>query len=603
MANRRSRLSNKEEEALPKVNRKSFRELGGIFRYVWPYKWPFVFGLIFLVLSTGTTFLFLNFIMELIGAVTTEDPEWYQKLTQIAIYIGIALIAQAGFSFLRIYLFAQVTQRSLADIRMAIYRRLLEAKIAFFEERRVGELTSRLTADVAQLETTIQVTLAEFLRQVLILIGGVAYLFFLSINLTFVMLATFPVAIVIAMLVGRYIRKIGKKAQDELAEANVVVEETLHAIRNVKSFVNEAFEFRKFRFRMDKVVEYGIKAANARGVFAITLIVAVFGGISFVLFYGAAQVGDGALLIDELVGFLFITIFVGASIAGLGDVYGQIQKAIGASERIREIMNEEQEWSFQEEEVVEDIPAMEGEITFDSVVFHYPTRPDMQVLKGISMEVAAGEKIALVGHSGAGKSTIAQLLLRLYDIQDGQLLIDGNPIQSYTYPDLRRNVGIVPQEVMLFGGTIRENIAYGRPNATDEEILHAAEQANAWEFIKQFPEGLDTIVGERGVKLSGGQRQRVAIARAILKDPVILILDEATSSLDAESEHLVQSALNQLMEGRTTVIIAHRLSTIRQVDRIYVLDDGQIVESGSHLELQASGGAYSHLLRLQLEAE
>ncbi len=576
----------------------------GIFRYVLPYKWSFIIGLVFLVLSTGTTFVFLNFIQELIGAVTTEAPDWYDRLTNIALYIGLALVAQAVFSYLRIYLFAQVTQRSLADIRMAVYRRLLEVRIAFFEERRVGELTSRLTADVAQLETTIQVTLAEFLRQIMILIGGLAYLFMLSTNLTLVMLATFPVAIIITMFVGRYIRKIGKKAQDELAQANVVVEETLHAIRNVKSFVNEFFEFSKFRVRMDRVVEYGIKAANARGLLTITIIIAIFGGISFVMFYGATQVGAEKLALQELFGFLFITIFVGGSIAGLGDIYGQIQKAIGASERIRGILTEDQEWSFptsaEENQAKQTI---EGNISFKQVQFTYPTRPDIEVLKGIDIEVQAGEKIALVGHSGAGKSTIAQHLLRLYDIKGGELLIDGTSIQSFSYPDLRRNIGIVRQEFMLFGGSIRENIAYGRPNATDDEIMLAAEQANAWEFIQQFPEGLDTIVGERGIKLSGGQRQRVAIARAILKDPAILILDEATSSLDAESEHLVQSALNQLMEGRTTVIIAHRLSTIRQVDRIYVLDDGQIVESGSHLELQAQAGTYSHLLRLQLEAD
>ncbi|MEO1382713.1 MAG: ATP-binding cassette domain-containing protein, partial [Bacteroidota bacterium] len=414
----------------------------------------------------------------------------------------------------------------------------------------------------------------------------------------------FPVAIIIAMLVGRYIRKVSKKAQDELAAANVVVEETLHSIRNVKSFVNELFEVVKFRKHMDEVVVYGIKAARARALFAVVLIVAVFGGITVVMLTGAYLVGEGTdLQLDDMFTFLLVTVFIGGSIAGLGDLYGQLQKSIGASERVWNILGEKPEAEVVEIAETDQIQ-LTGDIQFEEVRFTYPTREDIEVLRGINIEVAAGSKIALAGHSGAGKSTIAQLLLRFYDVNAGQLLIDGKPIDSYELRKFRQQVGVVPQEVMLFGGSIRENIAYGRIGASDEEIIQAAQQANAWEFIQSFPEGLDTLVGDRGVKLSGGQKQRIAIARAILKDPTILILDEATSSLDAESEHLVQSALNKLMEGRTTVIIAHRLSTIRNVDCIYVLDEGQIIEAGTHQELAGrEDGAYNNLLRLQLEGE
>ncbi|MCL4145387.1 UNVERIFIED_CONTAM: hypothetical protein GTU68_020584 [Idotea baltica] len=304
----------------------------------------------------------------------------------------------------------------------------------------------------------------------------------------------------------------------------------------------------------------------------------------------------------DLVKFVVYTAFIAGSVAGLGNIYGQLQKTIGASDRIREILQEDQEFDISEQK--KDVfPKLEGRIQFQEVAFSYPARTDVVVLKDISFSINAGKKIALVGQSGAGKSTIAQLILRFYNIQEGKISIDDRSINSYPIPELRNNIGIVPQEVILFGGTIRENIAYGRPDASEESLLAAAKQANAWEFIEGFPDQLDTVVGERGIKLSGGQRQRIAIARAILKDPAILILDEATSSLDAESEHLVQSALNRLMEGRTTVIIAHRLSTIREVDKIYVLDQGSIIESGTHEELaNLPNGAYSSLLRLQLES-
>ncbi|MEO1416518.1 MAG: ABC transporter transmembrane domain-containing protein [Bacteroidota bacterium] len=619
MAKRRGRAEGEDQEDRKRITGDRLKQLLNIFQYVTPYKWYFIGGLGFLVISTGMTFVFLGVIQEVFGLVSNsmdpeslkklseelaKDPEWKDKFWNLGFIIGGVLISQAIASFFRITLFAEVTQRSMADIRNDVYKKLVSLGVPFFEKRRIGELTSRITADIAQLESTIQVSIAEFLRQIFTLIGGLIYLFIISPFLTFVMLGTFPVAIIIAMLVGRYIRKVSKKAQDELAAANVVVEETLHSIRNVKSFVNELFEVVKFRKHMDEVVVYGIKAARARALFAVVLIVAVFGGITVVMLTGAYLVGEGTdLKLDDMFTFLLVTVFIGGSIAGLGDLYGQLQKSIGASERVWNILGEKPEAEVVEIAETDQIQ-LTGDIQFEEVRFTYPTREDVEVLRGINIEVAAGSKVALAGHSGAGKSTIAQLLLRFYDVNAGQLLIDGKPIDSYELRRFRQQVGVVPQEVMLFGGSIRENIAYGRIGASDEEIIQAAQQANAWEFIQSFPEGLDTLVGDRGVKLSGGQKQRIAIARAILKDPTILILDEATSSLDAESEHLVQSALNKLMEGRTTVIIAHRLSTIRNVDCIYVLDEGQIIEAGTHQELAGrEDGAYNNLLRLQLEGE
>jgi ABC-type multidrug transport system fused ATPase/permease subunit len=366
----------------------------------------------------------------------------------------------------------------------------------------------------------------------------------------------------------------------------------------VKAFTNEFLEVDRYLASLRKVIRTALHGANYRGAFVSFVVLALFGAIVAVLWYGARLIQSGGVTVGELTEFVVITMFIGGSIGGLGDIYGQIQRAVGASERVREILDMPSE--------LDRLPTpaeqfqAQGDIEYRNVQFAYPTRADVQVLNGLSLRVRAGEKVALVGQSGAGKSTIVQLLLRFYEPGGGQVLVDGQPISHYQLAAYRRNVGIVPQEVILFGGSIRENIAYGKPGATDAEIIDAAQKANAWEFIRRFPEGLDTLVGERGVKLSGGQRQRIAIARAVLKDPAILLLDEATSSLDAESEQLVQGALDELMKGRTSIIIAHRLATIRKVDRIYVIDKGQVAESGTHEQLAvAQNGIYSNLIRLQ----
>lgn len=583
-----------DESEKRKLNKQNLSKLGGIFQFLMPYKGAFFLGLIFLVFSSLTLLTFPFVAGKLID--TAQGTDWIvSDINSIALILVGILAVQSIFSFFRVWLFALVSERSMRDIRLALYSRMVRLPMTFFDKRRTGELISRITSDVSMLQDTFSVTLAELFRQVVTLVAGVIFLMVNTPKLTLFMLATFPVLVVIAMVFGRFIRKLSKSTQDELAAANVIVEETLQSISTVKSFVGEAFESARYGGGLNRVVGVALRAAKYRGAFISFIIFALFGGIVAVMWYGASLVSSGDMSVGELVSFVLYTTFIGGSIAGLGDIYGQVQKAIGSSERVLEILEEEPE------SVIGAVATnFQGKIAFSQVGFHYPTRPEMEVLKDLTFHVNPGEKVALAGHSGAGKSTIIQLLMRFYEVQKGAIQVDDRHLDEWNLENLRSHIGMVPQEVLLFGGSIRENISYAKPGATEEEIILASKKANAWQFISRFPEGLDTLVGERGVKLSGGQRQRVAIARAILKDPSILILDEATSSLDAESEHLVQEALDELMKGRTTIIIAHRLATIRKVDRIYVLSDGEIVEQGNHTDLLSrEDGFYANLVRLQ----
>jgi len=602
----KKRFSNSESTVeMPKValNKENWQDILRIFGYVLPYKGLFTIGLIALLLSTLTSMAFPYLASMLAdtampGTTNTSEDNVF-SINQIGLFLVLILVVQAIFSYARIVLFAYVSEYTMADIRKDVYRKLISLELAFFERRRVGELTSRITADVTQLQNAVSTTLAEFLKQVATLIVGISIIFYTSPWLTLVMLSTFPVAIVVAIIFGRFIRKLSRQTQDALASANVVVEETLQSVQVVKAFTNELFEIERYDKRIQKVIGFALTAAKYRGFFVSFLITAVFGGIVLVLWQGALLVEAGGMSIGELIRFVLYTFFIGGAVGGIGGLYGDLQKAIGASERVIDILEEESEFDLLEQPEPLD---MAGDIIYDGVHFSYPTRKDIPIFTNLSLHIKKGQKVALVGPSGAGKSTVVQLLARFYQLDAGQISIKGKAIETYNMGYLRKQIGVVPQEVLLFGGTIRDNIRYGQPGADEEAIVQAAQQANAWEFIQGFPDGLDTLVGERGVKLSGGQRQRIAIARAILKDPRILILDEATSSLDAESESLVQGALDKLMENRTTIIIAHRLATIREVDCIYVLDKGKIVEQGTHAALSfKENGVYQNLLKLQFE--
>jgi ABC-type multidrug transport system fused ATPase/permease subunit len=587
-----------EEDKKRKVSGREFREALKIFRFVLPYKVYFILGLIFLGFSALTSLAFPLLAGELINAAVGKSDF---TINQVGAGLLISLVLQAVFSFFRVELFARVSENTLRDIRSTLYSKMITLPIRYLENKRVGELISRLTADVNQLQDVISYSLAEFLRQIITLLVGITIVVIRSPQLTLFMLGIFPLIIGAALFFGRYIRKLSKATQDQLAKTNIIVEETLQAVNVVKAFTNEVYEVRRYDTALEQVMGTALKTARLRGGFTSFIIVALFGGIFSILWYGTTLLASGAIKEGELFEFILYTVFIGGAMGGMGDLYAQLQKTIGASERVRDILGEQSEVTLAEEVKTTRIY---GEITFEDVNFSYPSRPDMPVLRGIDFRMEAGQKIALVGYSGAGKSTIVQLLMRYHTATSGRILVDGQDVTSFDIRQLRRNIGVVPQEVALFGGTIRENIAYGKPGAPDTEIREAARKANALDFILTFPEGLDTVVGERGVKLSGGQRQRIAIARAILKDPAILILDEATSSLDAESEKLVQDALDELMKGRTTIIIAHRLATIRKVDYIYVISEGRISESGTHDQLaDLDNGIYQHLLRLQFELE
>jgi ATP-binding cassette subfamily B protein len=599
MAGSETNSGNKSPFEIKKISWDGLKITIKLFRYILPYKGLFAAGMLFLILSTATSLAFPKLIGNIIEVI--EGKSVY-TINQVTVFLFIVLILQAVFSYFRIYLFTLVSERSMLNIRSDVFSRIVTLPITYLEQKRVGELTSRITSDISQLQGLLSFTIAELFRQVSTLIVGMGILFYTSWKLTLFMLATFPLLVIASVFFGRHMRRLSKKAQDELAAANVVAEETFQAVNVVKAFTNEHLEINRYTTILRRVVDLSLYAAKFRGGFASFVILALFGGIVGVVWFGAGLVQSGEMNLANLFTFILYTTFIGASISGMGDLYAQINKTVGASERLFEILDEAPE--IQSEET-DHIPAakIDGHVTYQNVHFSYPSRQDLPVLKGISFDIKAGEKIALVGYSGAGKSTIIQLLLRFYNHKSGQILIDNKPITEYGISEMRKNIAVVPQEVMLFGGTIRENILYGKPSATLEEVQDAARRAHALEFIDSFPEKMETIVGERGIKLSGGQRQRIAIARAILKDPKILILDEATSSLDAESEKLVQIALDELMKNRTTIVIAHRLATIRKVDQIYVIREGQIAESGTHHQLSLlENGLYANLIKLQFEA-
>lgn len=580
-----------------KVSKQGLSKAIKIFRFVIPYKWTFIVGMAFLLLSNLTTLSFPLLIGEMTKVI--EGKSTY-KINEVTLFFFAVLIVQAMLSFFRIYTFAQVSEKAMRDVRQTLYAKIISLPIFHFEKRRVGELMSRITSDITQLQDVLSITLAEFFRQVFTLVGGVALITYISWKLTLFMLATFPVLVISAIVFGKFIRKISKKAQDELANTNIIVEETLTSIQAVKAFTNEKYEVDRYTTSLNKVLGEALKAATLRGGFVSFVIFALFGGIVGVVWYGAALVAQGDLILADLLTFIFYTAFIGGSVGGLGDIYAQLQKTIGASDRILEILGDPSEIDLTRDSSSSAVSF--GQIKVQDLEFSYPSRPSVQIIKGINFSIEPGQKVAIVGTSGTGKSTLAQLFMRFYEPNSGSISLGDRSIADIDITEWRKMVALVPQEVLLFGGTIRENIAYGKPGATQAEIESAAELAYAKEFIESFPEKWDTLVGERGVKLSGGQRQRIAIARAILKNPKFLLLDEATSALDSESEKWVQSALEELMKNRTSLIIAHRLSTIRSADLIIVMEEGKIIESGSHEELmKKKSGIYQNMVKLQTE--
>jgi len=580
-----------------KITIAGLRNAFKLYSFIKPFRVEYAWGMFFLLGSSIASLAFPKLLGELVnsGNIGTLSND----INRIGLLLVATLLIQSVFSYFRVVLFVNVTEKTLASLRQNTYNHLIKLPLKFFEKHRVGELNSRISSDISLLQETLTTTLAEFIRQIIIITGGITLLTITSWRLTLFMLAILPGMMLLAVFFGKFIRRFSKQVQGEVAKSNTIVEETLQGIQIVKTYTNEALEIGRYKTRTTEIANIGMKGGKYRGAFSAFMIFGLFGAIVAVIWRGSAMMSTGVIDAGQLFSFVIYSGFVGGNFGGMANVYTQIQKFIGATEELFELFNEEEE-NLVNEDIIMEEELLKGEIVFKDLSFKYPTRPEEDVLSSINLTISPNQMVALVGTSGAGKSTIAALLLRLYEPTSGCIFYDGKDHREFSLTALRSQIALVPQDVFLFGGTIKENISYGKPDATDDEIYSAAEKANALEFIERFPNKLDTIVGERGTQLSGGQRQRIAIARAVLKNPCILILDEATSSLDSESERLVQDALEKLMVGRTSIVIAHRLSTIRKADQIMVLDRGVIVEKGTHDELLTlENGIYRNLSTLQ----
>ncbi|MBK6952712.1 MAG: ABC transporter ATP-binding protein [Crocinitomicaceae bacterium] len=588
-----------------KLNPDSFQKAKKIFRFLKPYKGIYFLGWIFLLLSSLTAMVFPALMGQLLGADTSEKALIqfgnldFNNVNILLLFMLIVFAFQAVFSFFRVVVFNKVTENVLRDIKQESFRTFVHLPMNFFNRNKVGELTSRIATDIQLLQETFNTTIAEFFRQIVTIIFALTVIFFLSWQLALWMLAVVPVLAIVAIIFGRYIRTLSKKAQDESAASNSVLEEVLIGIFNVKAFTNERLEENRFNDRIAEVLRQNIKSGIMRGLSVSFIIFCMFGGVAFVIWKAKSMQNDGEITAAAFNAFILYTIFLGASFGSIPDLYAKIQKAIGSTERLMTILEEKPE----EEKPGQEIDSFSGRVSFKNVSFSYAQRKEIEVLKGVSFECYPGQVTALVGSSGSGKSTISSLLLKFYKPDSGEILFDDMNVENLSNKSLRSQIAVVPQEVILFGGTIFENIQYGRPDATKEEVEEAARKANAYDFIQSFPEKFNTLVGDRGIQLSGGQRQRIAIARAVLKNPKLLILDEATSALDSESEKLVQDALNKLMKGCTSIVIAHRLSTIQNADNILVMESGKIAEQGTHSRLIQQGGIYTRLQNLQKKEE
>lgn len=599
----------KDKEEKIKVTKKQINQSKKLLSYLKPYSFRFAIGGILLIVSTSIGLIFPLMLGQLLGSGTStgKKPDLTDaihlinsdNISNVAIALFVLFGIQAVFSFFKVVVFNDFTELVMRDIRKDTFERLINKPVNFFHRHTVGELTSRMTSDISQLNETLRVTLGEFFRTLVIVVGGVSFLAFISWKLSLYMLATVPVMAIAAVIFGKYIKKLAKDAQTETASSNTVVEETLMGITNVKAFTNEVFLSNRYRSLIENIRKLNVKSGLWRGAFVSFIIFSIFGSIVFVIWQGLllTQGPTPEMTSADFYSFILLTIMIAGSFGSLPEMFTNLQKTIGATAHLMEMIEEPIESEIFNGKKT---PSLKGNILFKSVSFYYAARPDVKVLNSIQLEIKQNQTVALVGPSGAGKSTIASAIQHFYPITEGDIFFEGVSINEINVTHLREHIAFVPQEVLLFAGDIAENIQFGKTDATEDEIIEAAKKANAWDFIQSFPDGLKTKVGDRGIQLSGGQKQRIAIARAILKNPKILILDEATSALDSESEKLVQDALDNLMIGRTSIVIAHRLSTIKSADQIIVLEKGEIKEKGTHKELMSlSEGIYSKLIELQ----
>ncbi|GGN40101.1 ABC transporter ATP-binding protein [Deinococcus daejeonensis] len=581
------------------------RQLVRLLAFARPYRWVFVVGVVATLVSSGLNLVFPALFGRLIDAsfLQVGSTDTSQLDRTVVALLGIFALS-ALFGAAQSFLLSRVGAGVVADLRRAVFAHLLTLSPRFFGEHKTGDLTSRLTSDVGTVQTVTSTALAQLAAQSVSLVGAVVLLVTTSPRLSLLTLAVIPLVIGTAVTIGRRIRRVSREVQDAVAGANASAEEAISGVRVVQSFTAEGVEESRYGQGVTQSFLAALKRARLQALMAGVMSFLTFGALAVVLWYGGRLVMAGSLTPGNLVTFLFYALQVGGTVVALTGVFNQFQEALGASGRIFELLDERSDLPQPAQPAP--LARAEGRVSFDGVSFTYDGDAEgtrAAVLRDVTLDVPAGQVVALVGPSGAGKTTLVNLIPRFWDVTGGTLRVDGRDVRDYALADLRAQVGLVPQETLLFSGSIRENILYGRPDARPDEVEAAARAANAHEFISAFPHGYDTVVGERGVKLSGGQRQRVAIARAILKDPRILILDEATSALDNESEALVQAALERLMQGRTTFVIAHRLSTIRNADRILVMDAGRVTEDGTHAQLLAAGGLYRDLYELQFRAE
>lgn len=589
-----------------KASRKgSLAAFKGLLPFLLPYRRQFAFAGIALLFAAGATLAipaaFKQMIDHGFGAGAGSQGIENVNATFLALFGVAAVLAVATAA--RFYMVSWLGERVTADIRAAVYRHVVHQSPEFFETTRTGEVLSRLTTDTTLIQTVVGTSISLALRNTLLFVGGLAMLFVTSPKLTAIILGLLVLVVLPIVLFGRRVRQLSRDSQDRIADASALAGEILNAMPTVQSFTHEQIEAGRFQRSVDGAFQTAIRRIRARATLTMLAIVLVFGAIVFVLWLGAHAVLEGTMTGGDLGQFILYASIVAGSIGALSEVMGEAQRAAGATERLLELLSARSD--IQDPAHPQPLPprtANGARVALDDVTFNYPSRPETAALSHLRLDIAAGETVALVGPSGAGKTTLFQLLLRFYDPQAGSIRLEGIDIRDLSLHTLRDAIGIVPQDTIIFSSSALENIRYGRPDASDEEVIAVAKMAAAHEFIERLPEGYGSFLGERGVRLSGGQRQRIAIARALLKNPPLLLLDEATSALDAESERLVQRALEAAMVGRTTIIIAHRLATVQRADRIVVLDEGRVVESGTHGSLVAQGGVYAKLAALQFQA-